>query len=309
MNTFLLAADDDGLAQEIRSLLELLLDDVGLEIVAEDGARVLQRLREANHDFAFVPLAMRNMEALTLMRALGPEGSRKAVLLAPETSSGLRVAWECLRLGASDFLCTRGRPAIRLKGVLELRARQLAGLLTADPVEPLPVPDHDTLDRPWVLLPSTRHLPRLAEWLRRTPREVPVLLRAPEGPRLCRIMGEELARTTAWPIRSIGSGGRLIPGQIHLFTEPEVARIDVSGFRWIAGIEQSRARPGSWAAHRDLLATLGESTAALGILQDDWSDEDAELACANPDAERQLVSFEYGSELCDTSLEGGRRAA
>lgn len=312
MNSFLLATDSTALADEIRDLLALLLRDVALEVVHEDGRLALARVRSGVHRLAFLPLEMRNMEALTLLRALGGPTASRVVLLTPETLSGFRVAWEGLRMGARDMLCTRGRPATRLKGQPDSRARQLAQLLDGEAPLAAQMPDRECWDRPWVILPETRHLLTVAELLRDLPREFPIVLRVPEGPRLRRVIGEEFARASSWPVRALTPGDQLLTGQVHLFAEPEIVRIEPHGFRWIAQVSHTRRPSGSWAAREELLTYLGDSSAALGILSGEWMDETEEdLVCANPDAERELQSIESpdsSGHRLTLSLESGRAA-
>ena len=72
---FLLATDQASLAADLRAMLELLVERVVLEVVHEDGRLALQRLESTVPTLSFLPLEMRGMEAITVLRRLGPESA------------------------------------------------------------------------------------------------------------------------------------------------------------------------------------------------------------------------------------------
>jgi len=294
LNTFLVVTDSAAIAEEIRELLEELLGHVVVEVVHEDGPLALSRLQRGTYDLALLPLGLRRMEALTLLRALGAEASSRVVLLAPDTLEGFRTAWEGMRLGARDLVPTKGQPPQRLKGHHDLRLRQIAWHLSHPgelALRPLPGADAFDLTGPVVLAPETRHLVAVAEWIVGLPRTVPVVLRAPEGARLRRVLGEELARWIPWPTRSLKHGDRLAPGHVHLFAEPEAIELNGGSERCIARVVPNTGAPGSWSARCDLLAHLAASTVPFTLWTGDpLEPEEFDLVQRNEGA--HIVCFE-----------------
>jgi chemotaxis response regulator CheB len=301
LRSFLITTDSAPLSQEVSALLETLVGTTRLEVLHEDGRLALSRIQTGSPCLALLPLAMRHMEALTLLRILGPVESSRVVLLVPDTLDGLRVGWEGLCLGASDLIPTKGDPPQKLRGNDGQRIRQLAQHLSRTVGTRsfrLPQISPGNAGRPWLVLPETRHLISVAEWLCTLPREFPILLHVPEGPRFGRVVREELGRRIPWPVRQLVSGDRLVSGQVHIFSEPEAVRICPAGERWAARLRSTSAAPGSWAARRELLATLGESAAPLGVLLGEaFEPEEESLLRFNPEAERELLSIEGNSGL------------
>lgn len=268
MSSFLVVTDSAAIAEETRELLEKLLGRVVLEVIHQDGPLVHSRLARQNYELAFVPVALRRMEALTLLRALGPSQAARVLLLTPDTVDGFRLAWEGMRLGAADLLPTKGQPPQRLKGHHDQRLRQIAWHLSHPGhllTESLPVPALDDVAAPVVLAPETRHLVAVAEWIVGLPRTVPVLLRAPEGARLRRVLGEELARWIPWPTRTLRHGDRLAPGHVHLFAEPEAIELVDGSDRCLVHVVPNAGAPGSFTARQDLLAHLAASQVPFSL--------------------------------------------
>ena len=291
---FLVVTDSAAIAEETRELLEELLGHAIVEVVHEDGPLALARLERGTYDLALLPLGLRRMEALTLLRALGAEASSRVVLLTPDTVEGFRTAWEGMRLGARDIVPTKGQPPQRLKGHHDLRLRQIAWHLS-HPGEllssPLRLADESDLTGPVVLAPETRHLVAVAEWIVGLPRTVPVVLRAPEGARLRRVLCEELARWIPWPTRSLKHGDRLAAGHVHLFAEPEAIELNGDPDRCIARIVPNTGAPGSWSARRDLLAHMVASTVPFTLWTGDPL-EPEELALVQANRGARVVCFE-----------------
>jgi CheY-like chemotaxis protein len=300
--TFLVATGNAGLAEELRQALQTLVGPCALEIVPAEGPMALARLRALRPRLAFAPMQMQMMDGLTLLRALPPARARQVVLLVPDTLEGYRVGWEGLSLGCRDFLVTRGNPPQRFKGSVGGRIRRLAHLLSTNDdqagVEHVPLvqttltatPGPLTRDReprggsPWVVLAETRQLISVSAWLRTLSSDSPVVVRVPEGPRLLRVAREEFGRLFTWPVRGLVSGDRLVPGQIHLFSDIDSIRIDAVGGRPTVHLETVADPPGTWGAHHDLLARLRASTQPLRIVlpEDDGPEQEIYLMGGEP---------------------------
>jgi CheY-like chemotaxis protein len=280
----LLVTDSADLAEEIQRLVESLLGPIALEVLHEDGPLALARLQAQPHRLAFLPLRMRGMEAITLLRLLGPRDAGRVVVLAPDTLGGCRLAWECLDLGAADILPLRGA-SLRLKGPREHRVRQIAIHLAREGEPPLiTMPDLQDTDRPWIAFPEPRHLMALTAWLRRQPRVFPFVVRVPEGPRLRRVVGEELIRVTQWPVRQVDNSDRLVAGQVHLFSDPDLFSLHGRDGRLETGLTPLSGPAGSWAARREQLEALAQATARFGLLLPEPLEpvEESILAAARP---------------------------
>ncbi|MEZ4649037.1 MAG: hypothetical protein R3E97_09695 [Candidatus Eisenbacteria bacterium] len=298
MNSFLVVTDSASIAEESRELLEELLGHVVVEVVHEDGRLALSRLERRAYDLVLLPLELRKMEALTLLRAAGPEVASRIALLTPDTLEGFRTAWEGMRLGARDLIPTKGQPPQRLKGHHDLRLRQIAWHLShAGTLAPLSLPSVDEfdLDGPVVLVPETRHLVAVAEWIVGLPRTVPVVLRAPEGARLRRVLGEELTRWIPWPTRSLKHGDRLAPGHVHLFAEPEAIELNGDSERCIARVVPNVGAPGGWSARRDLLSHVAGSTVPFTL----WTGDPLE-----PEEEDLVEAGGFARVVCDPDSTG-----
>lgn len=261
---FLLATENAELAEQCRRLVHGLWPRAVLEVVPEDGRQVLARMRARLPRFAFVPAGLRHLDSLTLLRALAREEAQRVVLLVPTTLNGYRVAWEALGLAAADVFPTPRAGATRIKGDEARWLRRLALLADEQEETDAQVADlDDGVERPWVVYPELRQLPALARGLRNAPRTVPLVLRVPEGPRVHQVVREELDRIFPWPIRDLIDGDLLVPGHLHLFTEPWLLRIESSGARHRARLcPPMNARRG-FAPRADLLSVLGHSAAGF----------------------------------------------
>lgn len=298
---YLAAVESPHLLEELRHLLVELLGAVELEAVPQDGPLALNRLRGTRSRLIFLPMDLRLMEGLTLLRALPPARARQVVLLVPDTVEGYRVAWEALCLGARDFMVTRGAPPQRLKGGIGARLRQLAHLLAADegipgadaPAAPAgrlrigpllgPEAEEPTGPAPWVLLPESRHLAGLASWLRSLPPGASAVVRVPEGVRFLRVVREGLGRLVHRPVRELSDGDRLVPGQVHLLTDLEVLHLRGEESFVRAHLSPLGEPPGTWSARREVLRVLLDSPVSLRLAlpEGDLAEEEDLLAGAD----------------------------
>lgn len=342
---FLAAVESLPLLEEIRRLLGALLGEIEVEMVPQEGPLALNRIRGARSRLIFLPMDLRLMEGLTLLRALPPARARQVVLLVPDTVEGYRVAWEALCLGARDFMVTRGAPPQRLKGGTGARLRQLAHLIGAEEdspaVEPLAWPHvarraprdfvteatepirHEVAGpkaaAPWLLLPESRHLAGLASWLRSLPPGAPAVVRVPEGVRFLRVVREGLGRLVQRPVRELSDGDRLVPGHVHLWTDLEVLQVCGEESFVRARLTPLVEAPGSWGARREVLTALLGSPVPLRLaLPDaDLAEEEDLLAEIGPHSVLRLEPGSAGAG--DTALlsedtvsggyESGRRGA
>ncbi len=262
---FLIATESAELAEQCRRMTTTLFARVAVEIVPEDGRVVLSRLPVIAPRFAFVPTSLRHLDSLTLLRALPPSLAERVILLVPSTLDGYRDAWEGLRLGAADAFPTPRHGATRIKGDEARWLRRLA-LLTGDaPSEAAdtPLSDRDESVVPWVIYPELRQLPALVPALRQLAKHVPLVLRVPEGPRVFHVVREELDRSLPWPTRELVDSDLLVPGHLHLFTEPWLLRLESTGRRWRARLCPPMTARRGIAPRNELLSVLGGSAGAF----------------------------------------------
>ncbi len=283
--SFLLAVERSRIANELRRLLDSLLDNPACEILPPDGPTVLGRLRSVRPRLAFLSMSMKRMEGLTVMRAL-PAGRRGSVVfLATDTMDGYRAAWDALHLGARDILVTRGSPPQRFKGNAGQRLRRLALLLESERRE-AEWPDPGTLGlprsaagepvSPMILLAEPRYLVAAGRWLQTPGPSFPVVLRVPDGPRFLRVVREGLSRFLAWPVRILLHGDRLVSGHVHLYSDTETLRIDAGRGHPRVELQPGVCVPGSWPAHLEALEHLRRSSLPLQILACDLDDPEIE---------------------------------
>lgn len=295
----LVATEVDTLAAQCRRLVTTLFPRAAVEVTAEDGRLVLARLRANPPRFAFVPATLRHLDSLTLLRALEPSLAARVILLVPSTADGYRVAWEALELGAADAFPTPRRGALRIKGDEARWLRRLALLLPdtrATKYEAGGVESEFELPadgQPWVLYPELRQLPLLARALRHAPREVPLVLRVPEGPRVHRVAHEEFDRTLPWPARELIDADVLVPGHLHLFTEPWLLRLEAAGRRHRARLCPPRAARRTIAPRHELLTVLGGSAGGFSFLTGEpLDDEETARVLAADGAPRRILPVE-----------------
>ncbi len=284
--SFLLAVERSRIANELKRMLDSLLDNPACEILPPDGPTVLGRLRSVRPTLAFLSMSMKRMEGLTVVRALPAGRTRSVVFLAMDTMDGYRAAWEALHLGARDILVTRGSPPQRFKGNAGQRLRRLALLLESGRRE-AEWPDPDTLAllrptggglvSPLVLLAEPRYLVAAGRWLRTLGPFFPVVVRVPDGPRFMRVVREGLSRILAWPVRILLHGDRLVAGHVHLFSDTETLRIDAGRGHPTVELQSAVCVPGSWPAHLESLEHLRRSSLPLQILACDLDDPDIEV--------------------------------
>jgi len=268
LNPILLASDNASVVSEVQRMLQELIGPFVIEVIHEDGRIALRRIQRRQYRLVLLPSAMRHYEALTVLRMLDPAQKSPIILLVPDTVEGLRTGWEALRRGAIDILPTKGDPAQRLKGLSSQRRRQLSTALESTqsdetPESPWSAPQNA---EPTVWLPELRHLPDVTESLSHLPRTFPLLVRIPEGPRMRRVAGEELARTTPWPVRQLQNGDRLISGRVHLFSDPDAVALVGSGDACTVRMHASAGAPGSADATHELYRSLGRSTTRFRVV-------------------------------------------
>lgn len=309
----LVATEVDSLAEQCRRLVTTLFPRAAVEVTAEDGRLVLARLRANPPRFAFVPATLRHLDSLTLLRALEPSLAARVILLVPSTADGYRVAWEALELGAADVFPTPRRGALRIKGDEARWLRRLA-LLLPEPRdaarqsevagEEFALPNDG---QPWVLYPELRQLPLLARALRHAPREVPLVLRVPEGPRVHRVAHEEFDRTLPWPARELIDADVLVPGHLHLFTEPWLLRLETAGRRHRARLCPPRAARRTLAPRHELLTVLGGSADGFCFLTGEpLDDEESARVLGTDGAPRRIVPVD---QLIEWSARRSERRA
>ncbi len=333
---FVAAVENASLLEEIRRLLEALLGQADLETIPQDGPVALSQLRGARTRLTFLPMDLRLMEGLTLLRALPPSRARRVVLLVPDTVEGYRVAWEALCLGARDFMVTRGAPPQRLKGGAGARLRQLAHLIADD--ESIPEASRDwappparlvttlaarmedeapddaakvSRAAPWMLLPESRHLGGLAPWLRSLPSDLPAVVRVPEGARCLRVVREGLGRLVHRPVRELSDGDRLVPGHVHLWTDQETLQLCGEESFLRARLVPLAEAPGTWGARREVLTALIEASVplVLALPESDLTEEEDLLATAERHTFVRLEAGPLGRGPESESVPGSGSAA
>lgn len=290
-----LATENGALASDLRErLADLFGPTFALQIAPEDGRSILGLARSETPWLAFVPSTTRHLEAITVLRLLGPEAARRVVLLAPATSAGLRGAWLGLAQGALDFLLVR--PDGRLQGDRATLAPRLAKLFAramapeAAPIDLTPFTRlADDIDsRAHVLWPATASLAPIASWLSAQTVLPPVVLRIAQGARFARVVREELDHSGPWPVRILADGDRLAAQRIHLYADPVELRVQLDGDRLIArlSVGESSIAPRDREGAR--LEALLQSAAPLSI---HLEHEDEALSADVAPGRHRLVSI------------------
>jgi len=307
-----LATENGALASDLRErLADLFGPSFALQIAPEDGRSILGLARSETPWLAFVPLTTRHLEAITVLRLLGPAAARRVVLLAPATSAGLRGAWVGLSQGALDFLLVR--PDGKLHGDHAALAPRLAKLFAramaseAAPIDLTPFARFaDAVDsRAHVLWPATASLAPIASRLSAQTALPPILLRIAQGARFARVVREELDRSGPWPVRILADGDRLAAQRIHLYSDPDELRVQLDGDRLIArlSVGDSSIAPRDREARR--LEALLQSAAPLSI---HLEPEDAALSAGVAPGRHRLVSL-AGLRIAHADDRSDERAA
>lgn len=267
-----LATENGALASDLRDrLADLFGPSFALQIAPEDGRSILGLARSETPWLAFVPLTTRHLEAITVLRLLGPEAARRVVLLAPATSAGLRGAWVGLAQGALDFLLVR--PDGKLQGDRAALAPKLAKLFAramASEKAPRDLTSFarlsDDLDsRAHVLWPATASLAPIASWLSAQTALPPIVLRIAQGARFARVVREELDRSGPWPVCIVADGDRLAARRIHIYSDPDELCVQLDGDRLIARLSACDGSNAPRDRERARLEALLQSTAPLSI--------------------------------------------
>jgi len=97
-------ADDSALMRKkIRAILE---SDPGIQVVAcaRDGAAALAAVREFDPDVVTLDINMPVMDGVTALQAIMHEFPRPVLMLSSLTQEGAVTTYECLELGAVDFV-------------------------------------------------------------------------------------------------------------------------------------------------------------------------------------------------------------
>jgi two-component system, chemotaxis family, chemotaxis protein CheY len=100
MSTRLLIADDDPL---MRTLVGVMLQDVGEVVQAADGNEALERLAEKRFDLLLLDWDMPGRSGLEILQSLRESGSRLPVIMVT-AEAGRQNVVEAIRSGVSDYL-------------------------------------------------------------------------------------------------------------------------------------------------------------------------------------------------------------
>ena len=117
-----LVADDSALMR--RTLRQLIEADPELELVgaARDGEDVLQKARELRPDVISMDIHMPKVDGITALQIIVEENICPVVMLSSLTHKGAVTTFECLELGAFDYV---GKPDGTVSSDLGKVAREL----------------------------------------------------------------------------------------------------------------------------------------------------------------------------------------
>jgi len=117
-----LVADDSALMR--RTLRHVIESDAELELVgtARDGEDVLQKARELKPDVISMDINMPKVDGITALQIIVNENICPVVMLSSLTHKGATTTFECLELGAFDFV---GKPDGTVSSDLGSVAREL----------------------------------------------------------------------------------------------------------------------------------------------------------------------------------------
>jgi two-component system chemotaxis response regulator CheB len=117
-----LVADDSALMR--RTLRHVIESDAELELVgtARDGEDVIQKARELKPDVISMDINMPKVDGITALQIIVNENICPVVMLSSLTHKGATTTFECLELGAFDFV---GKPDGTVSSDLGSVAREL----------------------------------------------------------------------------------------------------------------------------------------------------------------------------------------
>jgi len=117
-----LVADDSALMR--RTLRHVIESDPELELVgaARDGEDVVQKARELKPDVISMDINMPKLDGITALQIIVNENICPVVMLSSLTSKGATTTFECLELGAFDYV---GKPDGTVSSDLGSVAREL----------------------------------------------------------------------------------------------------------------------------------------------------------------------------------------
>ena len=117
-----LVADDSALMR--RTLRHVIESDPELELVgtARDGDDVLQKARELKPDVISMDINMPKVDGITALQIIVNENICPVVMLSSLTHKGATTTFECLELGAFDYV---GKPDGTVSSDLGSVAREL----------------------------------------------------------------------------------------------------------------------------------------------------------------------------------------
>jgi len=120
--TTVLVADDSALMRrEIKNIIE---SDPDLRVVAcaRNGQDAVARVREHNPDVVTLDIDMPVMDGITALQTIMMEAPRPVVMLSSLTPEGARTTFECLELGAVDFV---GKPSGTISKDIDRQAAEI----------------------------------------------------------------------------------------------------------------------------------------------------------------------------------------
>ena len=117
-----MVADDSALMR--RTLRHVIESDAELELVgtARDGEDVIQKARELKPDVISMDINMPKVDGITALQIIVNENICPVVMLSSLTHKGATTTFECLELGAFDFV---GKPDGTVSSDLGSVAREL----------------------------------------------------------------------------------------------------------------------------------------------------------------------------------------
>lgn len=273
-----LVVDDAALVRKILS--EVLAAEPGIEVAgtAANGRLALDKIPFARPDVITLDVEMPEMDGLETLKALREKHPQiPVIMVSGRTEQGAAVTLEALQLGASDYVAKPSGSAAREELARELPQKVLALCRKPDSARIVPVsmskPGSRGLvtEKPEILAigVSTGGPVALNELMPRLPADldVPIVITQHMPPVFTRILAEQLASRSKFPVVEAAQGMKLekntaylAPGDYHLEISRDAGELVINLSQ---GPKENHCRPAVDVMLRSVVAEFGGDVLAV----------------------------------------------